>query len=107
MDGRKNNGAKPGGNPGSGRKPKSDEIKLIEQLSPLDDIALRKLVEGLEKGSFHHLKLFYEYRYGKPKQMIDVTTNGNDLGSANLSNLSYDQLLKLARDDKRTDNTGS
>lgn len=102
MDGRKNNG----GNKNAGRKPKADEIKLIEQLSPLDNIALQKLSEGLESGSFHHLKLFYEYRYGKPKQMIDVTTNGNDVGNANLSNLTYDQLLKLARDDKRTDNTG-
>src|SRR6476620_5745349 len=91
---------------GSGRKPKADEIKLIEQLSPYDDVAAQKLIEGVESGSFHHLKLFYEYRYGKPKQMIDVTTNGNDLNNNDLSKLSYDQLVKLARADKGSNNTG-
>lgn len=75
MDGRKKNG----GNKNAGRKPKADEIVMIEKLSPLDDIAFEKLKEGVEGGSFHHLKLFYEYRYGKPRQMIDVTTNGASL----------------------------
>lgn len=75
MDRRKNNG----GNKNAGRKPKADEIVMIEKLSPLDDIAFEKLKEGVEGGSFYHLKLFYEYRYGKPRQMIDVTTNGASL----------------------------
>lgn len=64
---------------GSGRKPKAQEIALIEALTPYDDMANKKLIEGVETGSFPHLKLFYEYRYGKPKQMIDVTTNGKDV----------------------------
>jgi len=63
----------------SGRKPKSDEIKLIEALTPLDDIAFDKLKKGVESGSFHHLKLFYEYRYGKPKQLIGVVTETETL----------------------------
>ena len=70
MDGRKNNG----GNKNAGRKPKADELVLIEKLSPLDDIAFTKLREGVMGGSFHHLKLFYEYRYGKPRQQVDITT---------------------------------
>lgn len=75
MDGRKNNG----GNKNAGRKPKADEIVLIERLSPLDDIAFTKLKEGVESGSFYHLKLFYEYRYGKPKQLIGVVTENETL----------------------------
>jgi hypothetical protein len=98
----KNGGARPG----AGRKPKSDELALIEALSPYDEIAQTKLIEGVENGSFHHLKLFYEYRYGKPKQMIDVTTNGNDINNNDLSNLSYEQLLKITHGTKGTDNTG-
>lgn len=92
---------------GAGRKPKADELELIERLSPLDDIANKKLAEGIEKGSFHHLKLFYEYRYGKPKQIVDVTTNGNDINNSNITNLSFEQLLKLAHGNKGADNTGS
>jgi hypothetical protein len=64
---------------GAGRKPKSDEIKLIEALSPLDEVAFNKLKEGVESGSFYHLKLFYEYRYGKPKQLIGVVTENETL----------------------------
>jgi hypothetical protein len=64
---------------GAGRKPKSDEIKLIEALSPLDEVAFTKLKEGVESGSFYHLKLFYEYRYGKPKQLIGVVTENETL----------------------------
>jgi len=30
MDGRKNNGSKPGGNPGAGRKPKAEELKIVK-----------------------------------------------------------------------------
>lgn len=75
MDKRKNNG----GNKNAGRKPKSDEIVMIEKLSPLDDIAFGKLKEGVENGSFNHLKLFYEYRYGKPKQLIGVVSENETL----------------------------
>jgi hypothetical protein len=67
------------GSPNSGRKPKEEEIVLIEKLSPLDDIAFQMLMKGVKEGSFNHLKLFYEYRYGKPKQIIDVTTKGEQI----------------------------
>lgn len=82
MDGRKNNG----GNKNAGRKPKADELVMIEKLSPLDDVAFDKLKEGVESGSFYHLKLFYEYRYGKPRQMIDVTTNGDSITNIPVAN---------------------
>lgn len=81
MDGRVNNGAKPGENRGQGRKPKADEILLIEKLSAYDDVANEKLLEGVKEGKLPYLKLFYEYRYGKPKQQVDVTTRGDKLNS--------------------------
>jgi hypothetical protein len=71
--------AKGGKREGSGRKPKTKELELIDALTPYDKIAQEKLIEGVIEGSFNHLKLFYEYRHGKPKQMIDVTTNGDNL----------------------------
>jgi hypothetical protein len=87
MDGRKNNG----GNKNAGRKPKADELVMIEKLSPLDELAFEKLKEGVESGSFHHLKLFYEYRFGKPKQMIDVTTNGDSITNIPIANWMKDK----------------
>ena len=49
MDGRKNNGGH--STKGfAGRKPKSEEIKLVERLSPLEDAALDALKKGVESG---------------------------------------------------------
>lgn len=79
MDGRKNNGAVKGNNNGAGRKPKADEILLIEKLTPLDDIAFEKLKEGVEKGNYHFIKLYYEYRFGKPKQLIGIVSEKEDV----------------------------
>jgi len=63
----------------AGRKPKADEIKLIERLSPLDDIALEALKIGVESGEYNFIKLFFEYRYGKPNQSIDHTSGGEKI----------------------------
>lgn len=60
---------------GSGRKSKADEVKLIEKLSPLEDLALQKLHEGLESGDYKFVSLFYQYFYGKPRETQDITLN--------------------------------
>jgi len=63
------------GNENSGRKSKSSEIALIEKLSPLDDQAFEQLKKGIESGDFQFLKLFFLYRFGRAKQIQDVTIN--------------------------------
>jgi len=70
-----------GGNKNAGRKPKADEIKLIEKLDQLidRDSVIKKLNELIEDGNFNALKLYFEYRYGKPKESIDITTAGQSL----------------------------
>lgn len=60
-----------GARPGAGRKPKTDEIAMIELLSPMDKIALEALKKGLAAGEFPYVKMFMEYRYGKPKEKIE------------------------------------
>ena len=75
MDGRKNNGAKKGENRGQGRKPKADEEKLIQRLSQLDDVAFECLKNGIEEGNYNFWNKFMEFRYGKPKERVDVTSN--------------------------------
>lgn len=67
MDKRKFNGARVGENRNAGRKPKAMEIELIEKLTPLDELAFKELEKGIKSGSFQYLKLYFEYRYGKPK----------------------------------------
>lgn len=72
-DGRSNNKGTVGNN--GGRKPKAEEQKLIEKLSPLEPVAHLKLRESIEQGKDWAIKLFFEYMYGKPKQTIDSNTN--------------------------------
>ena len=64
---------------GAGRKPKADEQKLIEKLTPLNELALDSLKKGLEKKEQWAVKLFFEYFYGKPQQRVDVTTNDESI----------------------------
>ena len=61
------------GNKGGGRPTKADEIKLIEELSPLEPAAFKALKKGLERGEFKYVQLFMNYYYGKPKQIQELT----------------------------------
>ena len=70
----KNGGAREG----AGRKPKVEEIKIIEQM---DAIAVPEriwlaLLRKCEEGDTQALKLWLSYRLGLPKQQIDITSNG-------------------------------
>ena len=88
MDKRKNNkGTK--GNKG-GRPPKADEIKLIERLDAIidKDEALGKLGELVTKGDIRALQLYLSYRYGKPKESID-------LNSSEGLNINFKDLIKF------------
>ena len=64
---------------GAGRKPKAEEQKLIEKLTPLNELALDSLKKGLEKKEQWAVKLYFEYFYGRPQQRVDVTTNEESL----------------------------
>lgn len=76
MDGRKNNG----GHKNGGRKPRAEELKLVEKLSPLEETAHAKLKEAIEAGKDWAVKMYFEYMYGKPKQQTDITTGGEKIG---------------------------
>ena len=88
MDKRKNNkGTK--GNKG-GRPPKADEIKLIERLDAIidKDEAVGKLGELVTKRDIRALQLYLSYRYGKPKESID-------LNSSEGLNINFKDLIKF------------
>ena len=70
-----------GPRPNSGRPPKIQEVKLIEQM---DRICVpEKIWEALlykcQEGDTAALKLWLSYRFGMPKQQIDVTSNGENI----------------------------
>jgi hypothetical protein len=71
MDKRKFNG----GNKNAGRKPKAEEVQLIEKLTPLEPLAFEALMKGLEKQDFKFVQLFYNYYAGKPRETKDITIN--------------------------------
>ncbi len=81
-DGRKNNG----GNKNAGRKSKAEEQKLIERLTPLMPKAYEALKTALEGDESWAVKLSFEYFYGKPKQQMDVTSNGESFTLISLGN---------------------
>lgn len=61
------------GNKHSGRKPKTEEMALIEKLTPLEDMVFDELRKGIERGEFQYIRLWFQYRYGKPKQIAEIS----------------------------------
>ena len=74
MDNRKNNG---GAREGAGRPKKADEIKLIEKLDNLIDNeeVIKTLGQQILKGDSRAMSLYFGYRYGKPKESVDITSS--------------------------------
>lgn len=59
----------------SGRHSKADEVNLIEKLTPLEDAAYIALKDGVERGDFKFVQLFYNYYAGKPRETKDISIN--------------------------------
>lgn len=72
----------------SGRKPKSTEIELIERLDNIieSDAAIKQLGKLINRGNFNAIKLYLEYRFGKPKDSVDITSNGDSISFNELIN---------------------
>ena len=70
-----------GPRPNSGRPPKIQEIKLIEQMDAISvpDEIWKALLYKCQEGDTAAIKLWLSYRFGLPKQQIDVTTNGQNI----------------------------
>lgn len=62
-----------GGHNTAGRKSKSEEVALIEKLGALEPSAFMALEQGLERGDFKFVQLFYNYYAGKPRETKDIT----------------------------------
>ncbi len=73
MDGRRNNGGHSTKGK-AGRKPKADEIKMIESMDkalvPQD--AWNRLASLVKQGEVQAIKLWLAYRFGQPKQQVNL-----------------------------------
>lgn len=67
-------GKRGGARPGAGRKPKAEEIKIIEEFRKVmpDEKVIRLLASLVEKRNLKAIEIWLSYLYGKPKQMIDA-----------------------------------
>jgi hypothetical protein len=70
-----------GARPNAGRKPKADELKLIEQMDAVlaPEEVWQKVASLCNQGDMQALKTWIEYRYGKAKQSVDLTSGGEKL----------------------------
>lgn len=77
-DGRKNNG---GAREGAGRKPKADEVKMIENMdaTKAPQEVWQKLADKVDEGDTTAIKTWLAYRYGKPQAKVDLTSDGEQL----------------------------
>lgn len=71
-----------GARQGAGRKAKADEIALIEKMDAIlaPDEVWDAVAAKVLKGDTNAQKLWLSYRYGQPKQSIDLS---NDDGTLN------------------------
>ena len=85
MDGRKNNG----GEKTAGRKAKDEEGKLIERLDAIidSDEAIQVLGSKIKDGDMRAIQLYFNYRFGKPKENVNLTSEG--------LNINFKELLKF------------
>lgn len=65
-----------GKRPGAGRPKRVEEQELIARLKKFDDKAEQVLQKGLNKGDWRFWQTFMQYRYGKPKESMDITSKG-------------------------------
>jgi hypothetical protein len=78
-----------GAREGAGRKSKAEEQSLIEKLTPLEPIAFEALTNALNEGKDWAVKLFFQYNFGMPKQVIDQNSN------VNINNFDLKEVIKF------------
>tara|TARA_B100000787_G_C16121771_1_gene263037 strand:- start:434 stop:691 length:258 start_codon:yes stop_codon:yes gene_type:complete len=62
------------GNKNSGRKSSSDEELLISKLDSIinSDDVIRDLAKQINDGNFRAIQLYFSYKWGNPKKIIEV-----------------------------------
>jgi len=80
---------KGGAREGAGRKSKAQEQSLVEKLTPLEPLAFLALTDALEDKKDWAVKLYFNYMFGMPKQVVDQNTN------LNINDFNLKEVLKF------------
>ena len=67
-----------GARKGAGAKKKEQSQSLVERLKPYDNSAFSALAYAIDEGKDWAVKLFFQYRYGIPKQIVDENPNSDN-----------------------------
>ncbi len=74
-----------GARKGAGRPSKAKEQHLIENLTPFHKDALKALKKAITSEEPWAIKLYMEFFYGKPRQQLDVTTDGEPINTPTIN----------------------
>lgn len=78
-----------GAREGAGRKSKAEEQSLIEKLTPLEPLAFNALTDALNDKKDWAVKLYFNYMFGMPKQVVDQNSN------VNINNFELKDIIKF------------
>lgn len=84
--------ARGGKREGSGRKPKADEEKLTLMMDRiLSPDEFWKMVAAMAvTGEVQAVRIWAAYRYGQPKQSMDITSDGDKITDINIKIIQPD-----------------
>lgn len=90
-----------GPRPGAGRKPKADEARIRDLVSPYIPDAIETVVNILKTADkdsdrLSAARLLIEYGYGKPQQYVDHSNKGEKFESVDYTRLSDATLREIA-----------
>lgn len=91
-----------GARPGAGRKSNAEKLGIVALLDQCWTVESRqkvidKLIERAEMGDLEAAKLLFAYRFGKPRQAVDVTVDDPN----NVRKMSDAELEQYIRTHKR------
>lgn len=86
---------------GAGRKPKAEEQRIRDLVSPYRNDAINTLIEIMKMGQkdsdrLSAAKLLLAYDFGNPTAHIDHTTKGEAINKPDLSKLTDAELRAIA-----------
>lgn len=101
-----------GAREGAGRPPKILEIKLIEQMDAIavPDEIWKALLYKCQEGDTAALKLWLSYRFGLPKQQIDITSNGENIAPPIQwisKNISIESAKVISEEEEESETAGT
>jgi hypothetical protein len=56
-------------------KKQATEEEIMNLLFPMQEDALTKFHDAIKEGNFNFIKLYLEYRFGRPKQQTEASTS--------------------------------